>query len=168
MTEIKRIWIAGNIDEEKTEKIGEELFSVEHNQPVDIYLNSGGGHLDCGNALYDLVFELKETSRVRTIGLGRVFSTALTIFLASSNRVCYPRTMFMWHPGQMKCAYNAPVDIRLELDALEMQNREETEKLRKCARYMPLEILENKTGQERYFSAKQALEWKLITDIIGS
>ena len=64
-------------------------------QPIEMYINSGGGSATAGNAIISAM-EMSDTPIV-TYGVGVVASMALAIFISGDFRVGHRFTRFMYH-----------------------------------------------------------------------
>ena len=64
-------------------------------QPIEIFINSGGGSATAGNAII-CAMEMSETPIV-TYGAGIVASMALAIFVAGDFRIAHRMCRFMYH-----------------------------------------------------------------------
>ena len=65
-------------------------------KPIDIYINSEGGEVYAGFAMYDYIKSLQNTE-VNTHILGTAMSMATIIFLAGDNRYVYSESTLMLH-----------------------------------------------------------------------
>ncbi len=70
---------------------------AENHEPIDVIVSSPGGHLESGEAIYDVVRFIE--APVMMIGTGWVGSAATHVFLAvpRERRVCLPSTRFLIH-----------------------------------------------------------------------
>ena len=71
--------------------------SQESEAPITMLISSPGGHVESGDAIFDLIRFVR--APVTTIGSGWVASAGAHIFLAppKERRVCLPNTRFMIH-----------------------------------------------------------------------
>ncbi|KFZ25974.1 MAG: ATP-dependent Clp protease proteolytic subunit 2 [Candidatus Izimaplasma bacterium HR2] len=88
---IERINILNRYDEEMLRN-GPRTFKP---QPISLHINSGGGSIYDGMALYSTI--KNSVTPVITIGSGMVGSAALLIYLGGRYRVVYPYTTFLFH-----------------------------------------------------------------------
>ena len=130
--------------------------------PIDIYINSYGGSVYDGLALYDTLVALEE-AEVRTHALGKVMSMGLIIFLAGDKRYSSPRSTFMAHSvsgGSDGKIYEIKDDV------------EESKRLNAIL----LQILADRTSmtlswwrkqiefRDRYYDAKQAEQYGILEE----
>lgn len=62
-----------------------QLSEETHQQPIKFYISTYGGNADDMFALYDVIRQVKSTSEVHTIGLGKVMSAGV-LLLASGTK----------------------------------------------------------------------------------
>lgn len=82
----RQILLSGEINEELAEKIVRQLFILEadSDKPIYIYIDSPGGDVDAGFAIFDTIRFIN--APVYTVGMGLVASAAALILLASPKR----------------------------------------------------------------------------------
>ncbi len=164
----RSIIIAGDVNQKLVERVTRELLILQddNDQPIRVYINSQGGHVESGDTIFDLFRFIKP--EIVVIGTGWVASAAITIFLGAEkkNRYSLPNTRYLIHQpagGVMGSA----LDIKIEA--------EEIIKIRKRVN----EIISERTGQalskveqdtERNFwmNAKEAREYGIVNKIIVS
>ena len=69
----------------------------QSSKPIRLFINSEGGNISDGFAIYDAMTQSK--CKITTIGMGVIESMATIIFLAGKERYCYPTCRFMYHQG---------------------------------------------------------------------
>ncbi|MGV2480377.1 UNVERIFIED_CONTAM: ATP-dependent Clp protease proteolytic subunit, partial [Salmonella enterica subsp. enterica serovar Weltevreden] len=71
--------------------------AADSDDPITIYINSQGGHVESGDTIHDMIKFVKPT--VRIIGTGWVASAGALIYAAAKkeNRLSLPNTRFMLH-----------------------------------------------------------------------
>lgn len=72
-----------------------EMVDEDPEKPIDLYVNSFGGSVYDGLALYDILEGLE--CQVNTHCLGSAMSMGLILFLAGDSRYGFPRATFMAH-----------------------------------------------------------------------
>ena len=75
-----------DITEQKSEEIvyALKIYSSDSNEPVDFYVNSGGGVASDMFAMYDFIREIREEMEIHTHGLGKVMSAAVILLAAGT------------------------------------------------------------------------------------
>lgn len=130
--EARKVMLDETVDEDSVGWIIrgiEKMVQINPKEPIDITINSYGGYVYDGLALYDLLESLD--CIVRTHATGKVMSCGLILFLVGDERTATTRTTFMAHSiagGVFGKLYELKNDVKetdrlhgLMLDILESQ-----------------------------------------------
>jgi ATP-dependent Clp protease, protease subunit len=97
--EARTVLIFGGIDQKLAQTVSTQLLYLDHvsHDPIKIFVNSPGGHVESGDTIHDLISFIK--SPVAVIGTGWVASAGTHIFLGApkERRFCLPNTRFLIH-----------------------------------------------------------------------
>ncbi len=160
------IFISGEINDALANSVIAELLYLDsiNNDDISIYINSPGGAVTSGMAIYDTMNFVK--SDVSTICVG--MAASMGAFLLSSGcrgkRYALPNSDIMIHQplggaeGQatdIKIASDRIIDIRKRLNKILSKNTG-----------VNLRKIERDTERDNYMSAKEALEYGLVDKII--
>jgi len=89
------ILITETINNATVNRVLKEILDKKQDQEIAVYINSHGGEVECGYAIYEL---LKLSGRkIITYAVNEVFSCAIVIFLAGDERYATNYTNFMVH-----------------------------------------------------------------------
>lgn len=88
-------YISGYISEQTTESLQAVLNGLTSEDTLKLIINSGGGYITEGWAMYDLL-KMSE-AKIETIGVGIVGSAATVIFLAGEKRELTEKATFFIH-----------------------------------------------------------------------
>lgn len=129
--------------------------------PIKIVVNSPGGDVYTGLALYDALRASK--CRIQAYGTGLVASMASVIFLAGQDRVLTPNAKYMVHP----CSAWIDGDVNdIKIEHAEVKDLEARiaqifgERTKRKPGYW------KKIVKTRYFSSEECLELGVCTEII--
>lgn len=75
-----------------------KMVDLDDTKPIDVYVNSFGGSIYDGLALFDELESL-DFLTVRTHAKGKIMSMAFILFMVGDERYCRPRATFMHHEG---------------------------------------------------------------------
>ena len=160
------VFITGEIDDNLANSVIAELLYLDSikNEDINIYINSPGGSVSAGMAIYDTMNFVK--SDVSTTCLG--IAASMAAFLLSSGkkgkRYILPNADVMIHQplggaqGQatdIKIASDRIIDLRKRLNRILSKNTSQS-----------LKKIEKDTERDNYLSAKEALEYGLVDKII--
>lgn len=116
--------LIGEIDEESVDECIRFLQACifRSSKPITLYINSFGGSIYDGLALYDALEELREAGiEIITIASGKIMSMAFILYLAGSRRRASKRAKFLNHKGETFLEGN---DESIELEAKEIKSIE--------------------------------------------
>lgn len=164
----RTILLFGEINMEVAREITKQLLvlDAESNEPIKLYINSPGGHVESGDTIHDMIRYVK--SPVKVIGTGWVASAGALIFAAAKkeNRYSLPNTRFLLHQP-MGGARGQAADIAIEAEEILKMRRRLNEIFAKQTG-QPLEKVEEDTDRNFWMSAKEAQDYGLVGHIIES
>ncbi len=165
----RELFLTGTVTTESMGQMIKQLFYLDGDgkAEITIYINSPGGTVGDGLAVYDVISKLK--SPVKTVCIGTCASMGAILFLAGTKRQIMKHGKIMIHDpafgGNHDMGGKKPHEIQSELDDLN-----------KCKKALA-EIIAEKTGKtvdeiyevtanDTYYDAGEALEFGLATEII--
>ncbi|HMM19412.1 MAG TPA: ATP-dependent Clp protease proteolytic subunit [Selenomonadales bacterium] len=163
----RSIIISGEINQALTEKVSAQLLILQEmgNDPIKLYINSQGGHVEAGDTIHDMIRFVKPS--VIVIGTGWVASAGITIYLAAEkqNRYSLPNTRYMIHQP-LGGVQGPAVDIRIEADEI-IKMRSRINNLISVNTGQPLTKVEQDTQRNYWLSAQEAKEYGIVQHIIS-
>ncbi|SDT90291.1 ATP-dependent Clp protease proteolytic subunit ClpP [Verrucomicrobium sp. GAS474] len=165
----RTVMIYGGIDMKKAQDVTEKLIALSavSDDPIKVFINSPGGHVESGDTIYDMIRAVKP--RVIVIGTGWVASAGALIFSAPDdvqNRVALPNTRFMLHQPSGGVGGQAS-DISIEAqEILKMRLRLNEGFARQTGQ--TLEKIEHDTDRNFWMSAEEAKAYGLVGRIVRS
>ncbi|MCR5222250.1 MAG: ATP-dependent Clp protease proteolytic subunit [Lachnospiraceae bacterium] len=170
MLKHREIFLTDQVDADTTAMLIKELMFLETDDPskeITLYINSPGGSVQDGLALYDLIMLLK--SPVRTVCLGTCASMGAILFLAGRKREMMAHGRIMIHDPAFGSGHEIggkkPHEIQAELDDLN-RCRESLARIIADRTGKSLEEIYKVTAKDTYYSAEEAVEFGLATHII--
>ena len=138
----------------------------DKDKEITLYINSPGGDVTSGLALYDCL--VASQAPIKTVCIGIAASMAAILFLASDNRTMLPHTRLMIHdPAFLNTSGfsgKKPHELQQEVDNLNRVKETLAEIIAEKTGKTLEEICEV-TANDTYFSAQEALEFGLATEI---
>ena len=164
----RTIFISGEINQELAEKVSTQLLILQEmgNEPIKIFINSQGGHVEAGDTIHDMIKFVKP--KVIVIGTGWVASAGITIYLAADkeNRYSLPNTRYMIHQPLGQCRGQA---TDLHIEALEIARvRERINKIISTATNQPIEKVQNDTDRNYWLNCNEAVNYGIVNKVISS
>lgn len=162
-------WI-GDVNDENLKKIIEEIRKLkeESNESIRLYVNSSGGAIPDGKGFYDWVRSKK--IQLETVGIGKVASAAILVFLAGQKRKATKNTIFLIHNVLRRYGKETYTPIKTEEISSEIRVEsilfsEIIAKETKITKKEALRII--KGNEHMLLTAKEAKDKGLIDEIIS-
>ena len=142
------------------------LQNENKNQDINIYINSPGGSITAGLAIYDTMQFVH--CDVATFSIGQAFSMAAVLIAAGTKGKRYglPHTRIMLHQPWGGTTGTA-TDISIQAEEITFIKKYLNEILVKHSN-QPLEKVENDFDRDFYMSAQEAKEYGLIDEVVES
>lgn len=141
------------------------LESQDKTKDIKLYVNSPGGSVTAGLAIYDTMQHV--SCDVSTICMGMAASMGAVLLAggAKGKRLALPNSEIMIHQplGGME---GQATDIKIHAERI-LQMREQLNKILQKHSGQNLKKIEADTERDNFMSPKQALEYGLIDKIIG-
>jgi ATP-dependent Clp protease, protease subunit len=158
--------ISGEINQKLAAQVVSQLLAMdnENNNPITVFINSQGGHVESGDTIHDVVKFI--ASPVRMVGTGWVASAGALIYISvpRERRFSLPNTRFLLHqPAGGVFGHASDIDIEArEIIAM----RERLNKLLARETGQTLEKIQEDTRRNFWLSAQAAKEYGLVGSII--
>ena len=163
----RQIILSGEVNKELAEKIVKQLFIMEADsseKPVYIYIDSPGGDVDSGFAIFDAIRFI--SCPVYIVGIGLIASAAALILLSvpKENRFGFENSRYLIHQPLSEMR---GVATDVEIYAKEMENtRLVINKVISEQTGQSLEKVTQDTERDYWLSSLQACEYGLISTIV--
>lgn len=141
------------------------LNSIDHKAQINLYINSPGGHVYAGLAIYDAMQMIQAPVSTVAVGVSASMGTALLAAGASGRRYALPHATIHMHPtGGGAKGYTE--DIRI---ATREQERIQTQLFHLIGRHSghSWKEIESYFLRDRYMSAPEARDFGLIDEVLG-
>ena len=169
LLERRCIFISEAITARTAKRYISDFLALEHDkpgEPITLYLNSPGGEVNSGYAIFDTIRFLSSPVTIINTGLCASIATVINVAAKKERRFSMPNAKFLIHqpliPGQV---YGQASD--LEITAREiLKTREKINKLLSKVTGTPLDQVEMDTIRDYWMNAQEALEYGLISKIV--
>ena len=146
-----------------------QLLYLEGQDPdkdISLYINSPGGSITAGMAIYDTMNYIKCDVSTICIGMAASMGAFLLSAGAKGKRYALPNSEIMIHQplGGMQ---GQASDIKIHADRI-IKIREKLNTILSEATGQPLEVIEKDTDRDNFMSADQAKEYGLVDEVIRS
>ncbi len=135
---------------------------------IQFYINSPGGSITDGMAIYDTMRYIKCDVSTICIGMAASMASLLLAAGAKGKRLALPNSEILIHQpliGGQVGLQGQTTDIKIHADHLVRTRKKMNEILADCTG-QPLELIERDTERDNYMTAEQAKEYGLIDAVI--
>ncbi len=165
----RTLFVSEGINSVVAKRVISQLLTLELDKPgapINFYLNSPGGEVNSGFAIYDTIRFMKSEVRIINTGLCASIATIINIAAKKQNRFSLPNCKFLIHqpliPGQI---YGQASDIEIHAREI-LKTRQKINELLSKECGQPLAKVEKDTSRDYWMNAGEALEYGLITKIV--
>jgi len=160
--------ISGAINQQLVSNVMGQLLAMasDSDEPINIFINSQGGHVESGDTIHDVIRFIKP--RVRMIGTGWVASAGALIYVAVplEDRFALPNTRFLLHQPAGGAGGTA-ADIAIEAQEI-VRMRERINRIFSEQTGQSIERIENDTRRNFWLNVEAAKEYGLVQHIVRS
>lgn len=165
----REIFLTEQVDAATSNELLKQLMYLERQdcqKEITIYINSPGGEVISGLAVYDYISMMK--APVKTVCTGTAASMGAILFLAGKTRLMLPHTRLMIHDPSYShndIGGRKPHEIQQELDKLN-ETREALARIIAEKTGKSIEKIYEVTASDSFYSAKEAIDFGLATEIM--
>lgn len=163
-----RIIILGTpIDDHVANSIVAQLLFLEAEDPekdISLYINSPGGSITAGMAIYDTMQFIKPDVSTMCIGMAASMGAFLLAAGAKGKRFALPNSEVMIHQP-LGGAQGQATDIDIAARRI-LSLRDKLNKILAENTGQPLEVIERDTDRDNFMSAERAKEYGLIDKVL--
>ncbi|MGX7163591.1 ATP-dependent Clp protease proteolytic subunit [Enterococcus massiliensis] len=166
LLEQRTVLIYGEITQELAKDVTSQLLLLAAlaDDPINVYINSPGGHVESGDTIHDVIQFIKP--KVNIIGTGWVASAGITIYLGAEkeNRYSLPNTRYMIHQpaGGVQ---GQSTEIQIEAKEI-IRTRERINRLIAEATGQPIEKVQKDTDRNFWMTVDEAKDYGIVGKIV--
>ncbi len=163
----RQIILSGEINKELAEKIVSQLLVLEADdaeKPIYMYIDSPGGDVDAGFAIFDTIRFI--SCPVVLVGMGLIASAATLVLLAvpKEMRVGLPNSRYLIHQP-MSGMRGVATDIEIHAKELE-KTRAKLNKIIADETGTPLDQVAKDTDRDYWLDAEDSVKYGLISKVV--
>lgn len=165
----RQIILSGEINKDLADKIVRQLLVLESdsdNKTVYLYIDSPGGDVDAGFAIFDMIRFVK--CPVVIVGMGLVASAAALVLLAvpKDRRLALPHSHYLIHQP-MSGMKGVATDIEIHAKEL-AKTRAKLNDIIAHETGKPVEQVAKDTDRDYWLDAQAATEYGLVSGVIST
>ena len=142
------------------------LESEDPGKDINFYINSPGGSVTAGMAIYDTMNYIKCDVSTVCIGMAASMGAFLLSSGAKGKRFALPNAEIMIHQPSGG-AQGQATDIKIVADHI-LRTKKKLNEILAANTGQPLEVIERDTERDNYMSALEAKEYGLVDAVIAS
>ena len=161
------IFLADEVNDQTASLVVAQLLFLEAQDPdkdISLYINSPGGSVSAGMAIYDTMNFIKCDVSTICIGMAASMGAFLLSSGAKGKRIALPNSEIMIHQplGGMQ---GQASDIKIHADHI-LRTKKHLNEILAANSGKPLEIIERDTDRDNYMTAQEALEYGLVDKVL--
>lgn len=161
------IFLGEEVNETTASLVVAQLLFLESEDPgkdIHLYINSPGGSVTAGMAIYDTMNYIKCDVSTICIGMAASMGAFLLSGGAKGKRLALPNAEIMIHQP-LGGAQGQATEIKIVADHI-LKTRKKLNEILAKNTGKPLEVIEVDTERDNYMDAYQAMEYGLIDKVI--
>ncbi len=166
----RKVLVFGAINDKLARDVTGRLLALagDNDKPIDVYINSPGGHVESGDTIHDMIRFVDAIAPVRVIGTGWVASAGALIYLAGvrERRYCLPNTRFLLHQP-MGGVRGPATDIDIEAREI-VKMRERINGIIARETGTPIEKVRRDTDRNYWMGPEEAIAYGMVARVIHS
>lgn len=170
LLEKRILFISEGINSAVAKKYINHLLALDtvSDQPITMFINSPGGEVNSGFAIYDTMRFINSTVKVVTAGLCASIATIINLGAPKEHRYSLTNGRFLIHQPLIGGQIQGQASD-LEITAREIiKTRKKINELLSKECKQPFEKVEEDTTRDYWMTAEEALEYGLISKIVTS
>ena len=162
------IFLVGPINDQMANLVVAQLLFLESENPdkdISLYINSPGGSVSAGMAIYDTMNFIKPDVSTLCTGMAASMGASLLNAGAKGKRYCLPNSKVMIHQP-LGGAQGQATEIEIAAREI-LKTREQLNRILAENTGQPLEKIENDTERDYFLSATEAKDYGLVDQVIA-
>jgi len=164
----RMVYLDGDIEDGNAKEIIETLLKLDtiNNKDITLYINSSGGSVSAGLAIYDVMNMIK--SDVRTICIGRCASMASILLIngAKGKRGILENAEVMIHEVSSG-TFGKVTEMQEKLDHSKILNDKLHKIIAQKTKRTIQEVKRDTLNKDNWIDSTQALRWGFVDEIVG-
>jgi ATP-dependent Clp protease protease subunit len=162
------LFLGTEINDDVANIIIAQLLFLEADGPgkeIQLYINSPGGSVPSGFAIYDTIQHISSPVATTCVGMAASMAACLLVSGAPGKRSALPHARIMMHQPSQSGGGGAAADIEIQAREI-LHNRAKLFELLGKHTGQPLERIEREFERDRWFSSGEAKRYGLIDNVL--
>ncbi|MDR3317163.1 MAG: ATP-dependent Clp protease proteolytic subunit [Puniceicoccales bacterium] len=165
----RKVFLWGSVDDESAKDVVEKMIYLDlekPGEPITFYINTPGGCVTSGMAIYDTIRLLSSPVTVIVMGMAASMGSILLSAPERGRRFLYPNARVLIHQPLISGQIYAPaVDLNIQAEEME-RTREEMNGILSRASGQPMEKIRRDTDRDFFLNAQEAIAYGLADAIV--
>ena len=162
------VFLGSAVDDDIANVLIAQLLFLEADSPgreIQLYINSPGGVVQAGLAIYDTMQHITSPIATTCVGMAASMGCFLLAAGAKGRRMALPNARIMMHQPSQQGGGGSAADIEIQAKEI-LHNRAKLFELLGKHTGQPLERIEREFERDRWFSACEAQRYGLIDTVV--
>ena len=163
----RKVLICEEINQTMAKKVMSQLLALaeESSDPIQLFVNSQGGHVEAGDSIHDIIGYIEP--KVQVIGTGYVASAGTHIFLAAEkeDRYCLPNTRFLIHQPSGGAGGSAS-DIAIQAEQI-IKMRERLANVISSRTGTDIDRVKLDIERDKWMDTNEAIDYGIVSRVIN-
>ena len=164
------IFLGGGIDDDVSNLVVAQMLFLEAEDPekdINLYINSPGGSITAGMAIYDTMQHIRSDVRTICIGMAASMGAFLLASGAKGKRVALPNSEVLIHQPLIGGHGLSGQATEIEIHARQLlRTRAKMNKILAERTGQPIEKIEKDTERDYYMTAEEAKDYGVVDQVL--
>lgn len=165
----RKIFLWGAVTDKTAKDITEKLLyleAIDPGKPITFYINTPGGSITAGMAVYDTMKMISSPITIIVTGMAASMGSILLCGAEKGQRLLYPHSRVLIHQPLISGRFIGPAtDINIQAQEME-KLRSELNQILADSSGQPIERITEDTDRDFYLNATEAIKYGLADKII--
>jgi ATP-dependent Clp protease protease subunit len=167
--EARKLFLWGPVTDDTAKDVCEKLLYLEAAAPgrdITFYINTPGGSITAGMAIYDTLKLISSPVTVVVTGIAASMGSVLLCAAAKGRRLVFPHARVLIHQPLIAGRFIGPAtDINIQAKEME-KLRDELNQIMATASGQPIEKIARDSDRDFYLNAREAIEYGLADRMV--
>ena len=161
------VFLGSEIDDVVANVVVGQLLHLAAESPADIrlYINSPGGSVTAGNAIYDTMQAIQPDVQTYCLGQSASYAALLLTAGARGKRFCLPNARVLLHQPHISGLGGQAADVEIHAREI-VRARRQAEQLFAHHTGQPIETLRRDMDRDFILSAEEAVAYGLVDEVL--
>lgn len=164
----REIFLWGEINDESAESVVQKIlyFDGKNHEDITIFVNSPGGVISSGLAIYDAMQYASSDVRTVCMGLAASFGAIILCAGTKGKRQCWENSRILIHQPLISGNFFGPAsDIQIQAEEM-LRVRERLNSILSHHTGRTIKKIEEDTDRDYFMSAKEAMDYGIVDELV--